>query len=134
MHDFKENIKVNRGSNKSFGIVFGCVFLIVFAYLYVYHNSINLLILVISLIFFFIALTIQYVLSPLNKLWFRFGLLLGKIISPLILSIIYFFVFMPANIITSLLRKDLLKKKYNSKLDSYWIKRENDESSMKKRF
>ena len=72
-------------------------------------------------------------LTPLNKLWFKFGLFLGKIISPLIMGFIFFVVVTPIGIIMRLLRKDLLNLKYNKK-KSYWIEKTGPKSKMKNQF
>ena len=72
-------------------------------------------------------------LTPLNKIWFKFGLILGKIISPFVMAIIFFFVVTPTGILMRLFRKDLLNLKFNTK-DSYWIKKNEPKSKMKNQF
>ena len=72
-------------------------------------------------------------LSPLNKLWMRFGLLLGRIVSPIIMGIIYFFVVTPTGLIMKIFRKDLLSLKKNDE-KSYWIEKNDEKSNMKHEF
>ena len=76
----------------------------------------------------------QYkILSPLNILWFKFGILLGSIVSPIVMSIIFFAIITPIGLIMKALGKDLLNKKYNNK-KSYWIVKDNSKNSMKQQF
>ncbi len=120
-------------SNKNFGIVFCIVFLIVALYPLVDKNEIRFWSLIISLIFFILGLTNSRILSPLNILWYNFGLLLGKIVSPIVMSLIFFLVVTPTGLIMKLLRKDLLNLKKNNK-STYWIKKNNENNSMKNQF
>ena len=89
--------------------------------------------LVVSLIFLVLGLLDSKVLAPLNKLWFKFGIVLGKIISPLIMGIIFFLVVTPIGLIMRLLGKDVLNLRYN-KSNSYWIEKDGPESKMKNQF
>jgi len=73
------------------------------------------------------------ILSPLNKLWFKFGILLGKIVSPLVMGIIFFLVVTPIAFMMRLLKKDLLNLKFNNE-SSYWIKKTGPKSKMKNQF
>ena len=89
--------------------------------------------LIISLIFLILGLINSKFLTPLNKLWFKFGLFLGKIVSPLIMGIIFFLVVTPTGFIMRALGKDLLNLKYN-KNQSYWIEKNDQKSKMKNQF
>ena len=89
--------------------------------------------LVISIIFLILGLINSKILTPLNRLWFKFGIFLGKIISPIIMALIFFIVVTPIGLIMRLLRKDLLNLKYN-KSRSYWIKKNGPKSKMKNQF
>ena len=126
-----QDIKI--GSNKSFGIVFFIVFLLISIYPLIDGANIRLWSLVISLLFLILGLLNSYLLTPLNKLWFRFGILLGKIISPIIMGIIFFLVVTPIGLLMKIFKKDLLSLKYN-KDNSYWIKKEEPQSKMKNQF
>ena len=126
-----KDIKI--GSNRSFGIVFFVVFLLISIYLFLKDGDIRLWSLIISIIFLFLGLLNSNVLSPLNKLWFRFGLLLGKIISPIIMGIIFFLVVTPIAIIMRLFKKDLLNLKFKEN-NTYWIDKTGPKSKMKNQF
>ena len=126
-----DNIKIS--SNRSFGIVFFIVFLIIALYPLTHSEEIRIWSSIISLIFLVLGLLNSKILSPLNKLWFKFGILLGKIISPLIMGIIFFLVVTPIGLIMRLFRKDVLNLKYN-KSHSYWIEKNGPKSKMKNQF
>ena len=126
-----DNIKI--GSNRSFGIVFFIVFLIIGLYPLIKDGDLRWWSLIISVIFLFLGLINSNVLTPLNKIWFKFGILLGKIISPIVMGIVFFIFVTPTGIIMRLLRKDLIVlKKKNEK--TYWIKKNSNMVSMKKQF
>ena len=124
---------VKIGSNRSFGIVFFVVFLIVATYPLTNGNELRLWSLIISIVFLFLGLINSNILNPLNKLWFKFGIFLGKIISPLVMGIIFFLVVTPIGLLMRLLNKDLLKLKYNNN-SSYWIEKTEPKSKMKNQF
>ncbi len=124
---------VNISSNRSFGIVFFVVFLLIALYPLTYGGEIRLWSLIISLIFLTLGLLNSKILAPLNKIWFKFGILLGKIVSPLIMGIIFFLVVTPIGFIMRLLGKDVLNLKYN-KNKSYWIEKKGPKSKMKNQF
>ena len=126
-----DNIKIS--SNKSFGIVFFVVFLLIALYPLSYDGEIRLWSLIISVIFLILGLLDSKILAPLNKIWFKFGILLGKIVSPLIMGIIFFLVVTPIGLIMRLLGKDVLNLKYN-KNKSYWIEKNGPKSKMKNQF
>ena len=125
--------EIKIGSNRSFGIVFFVVFLLIALYPLLEGSDLRIWSLIISFIFFALGLINSNLLTPLNKLWFKFGLFLGKIISPLIMGIIFFIVVTPIGIIMRLLKKDLLNLKYDKK-DSYWIEKTGPKSKMKNQF
>mgnify|MGYP001206293966 CR=1 FL=1 len=126
-----DDIKI--GSNKSFGIVFFIVFLLISFYPLINNESIRLWSLIVSLIFLVLGVLNSNLLSPLNKLWFKFGILLGKIISPIIMAIIFFLVVTPIGLIMRLLGKDVLNLKYKD-YQSYWIEKTGPKSKMKNQF
>ena len=126
-----ENIKIS--SNRSFGIVFFAVFLIVAIYPLINSGDIRIWSLVISIIFLIFGLFNSKLLTPLNQLWYKFGILLGKFISPIIMGIIFFFVVTPIGLILKIFGKDVLNlKKNNAK--SYWIKKNGPISKMRNQF
>ena len=126
-----DEIKIS--SNRSFGIVFFIVFLLIALYPLLKGNDLRIWSLVISFIFLILGLINSKILTPLNRLWFKFGLLLGKFISPLIMGIIFFVVVTPIGIIMRLLKKDLLNLKFNKK-ETYWIDKSGPKSKMKNQF
>ena len=126
-----DDIRVS--SNRSFGIVFFIVFLLIATYPLLKGNDLRFWSLLISFGFLILGLINSKILSPLNKLWFKFGLILGKIISPLIMGIIFFVVVTPIGIVMRVLKKDLLNLKYNQK-ETYWIKKTGPKSKMKNQF
>ena len=125
--------EVKIGSNRSFGIVFSIVFLLIALYPLINGENLRLWSLIISIVFIVLGIINSNLLKPLNKLWFKFGLLLGKIISPFVMGIIFFIVVTPIAILMRLLRKDLLKLKFN-KNNSYWIQKSGPKSKMKNQF
>ena len=126
-----KNIKA--GSNRSFGIVFFVFFLIVATYPLYFGNSLRVWSIVTSLIFLILGLLNSRILTPLNLVWFKFGMLLGRVISPVVMGLVFFLVVTPTGIIMRLFQKDLLnlKKKTSS---SYWIIRDKNKTDMKDQF
>tara|TARA_B100001250_G_C19582946_1_gene692933 strand:+ start:57 stop:443 length:387 start_codon:yes stop_codon:yes gene_type:complete len=127
----KEKIKLP--SNRNFGIVFFIVFLIIALWPLLKQNDIRLWSLTISGIFLILGLINSKLLLPLNKIWFKFGILLGNIIAPIIMGFVFFLVVTPTGLIMKLLGKDLLKLKKN-KNSTYWLKKDNTNSSLKNQF
>ena len=120
-------------SNKNFGIVFAILFLVISFWPLLKGEDLRNWSLIIALIFLVLGLINSKILTPLNQLWFKFGLLLGRIVSPLIMGVIFFFVVTPIGFIMRILGKDLLKLKFN-KDKSYWIKKDGTKSKMKNQF
>ena len=127
------NNPIKIGSNKNFGIVFFIVFLLISLYPLINGENIKLWSLPISISFLILGLLNSKLLTPLNKLWFKFGILLGKIISPIIMGIIFFLVVTPISLLMRIFKKDLLNLKYN-KNSTYWIKKDEPQSKMKNQF
>tara|TARA_A100001015_G_scaffold162838_1_gene180961 strand:- start:513 stop:902 length:390 start_codon:yes stop_codon:yes gene_type:complete len=128
-----KNTKIKIGSNKSFGIVFFIVFLLIAVYPLFNNSELRIWSLIIAIIFLILGLVNSKVLTPLNKLWFKFGLLLGRIVSPLIMGIIFFLVVTPTAFIMRIIGKDLLNLKFNNK-KSYWIEKTGPKSKMRNQF
>ena len=126
--------KIKIGSNKSFGIVFFVFFLIIAFYSFFFQQSeIKIWALILSFIFLFLGLLNSFLLTPLNKIWFKFGLLLGNIVSPVVMGFIFFLIVTPTALILKLLKKDILNLKKNKSF-SYWIKKSGPKSKMKDQF
>tara|TARA_B100000965_G_C18896422_1_gene458434 strand:+ start:122 stop:505 length:384 start_codon:yes stop_codon:yes gene_type:complete len=124
---------IRLGSNRSFGIVFFIVFLLIGLYPLINSADIRIWSLIVSLVFLVLGILDSKILNPLNKIWFKFGILLGKFVSPLIMGIIFFFVVSPIGILMRILKKDLLNLKFNDN-KSYWIKKTGPKSKMKNQF
>ena len=128
-----KNSKIKIGSNKSFGIVFFTVFLIIAIWPLLNGYEIRYWSLIISIVFLILGILNSKILTPLNKIWFKIGILLGNVISPIVMSIIFFLVVTPTSFIMKILGKDLLNLKKNTK-NSYWIEKRNQNSRMKNQF
>ena len=124
---------VKISSNRSFGVVFFIVFLLIALYPVINHEEIRVWSLIVSLIFLVLGLLNSKILNPLNQIWFKFGVFLGKIISPFIMAIIFFFVVTPIGLIMRTLGKDILNLRYNTK-KTYWIEKTGPKSKMKNQF
>ena len=128
-----KNQKIKIASNKSFGIVFSIVFLVIAFWPMLNGNEINYWLLAISIVFLILGLINSKILTPLNKIWFKFGILLGNVIAPIVMGIIFFLIVTPTSIIMKILGKDLLNLKKNNN-NSYWIEKSNQNSKMKNQY
>lgn len=124
----------SQSSNRSFGLLFFIVFLI-FGLLPL-KNSLdpNLYFIFISIFFLSLGLINSKILSPLNKIWVKFGELLGIVIAPIVMALVYFIVLTPVSLIVRIFGKDLLGLKFSKKKESYWINRKKKRLLMKKQF
>ena len=125
--------KIKIGSNRSFGIVFFVVFLLIALYPLINDESVRIWSLVISIVFLVLGIFNSRILTPLNLLWFKFGIALGKILTPIIMGIVFFLVVTPIGIFMRILRKDLLNLKFKKK-GTYWIEKKGPKSEMKNQF
>ena len=126
-----KNIKIS--SNRSFGIVFFIFFLIVSIFPLFKDEDIRIWAVIVAIIFLILGLLNSSVLSPLNKIWFKFGIFLGNFISPIIMGLVFFTVLTPTAFIMRAFGKDLLNLKKNNK-KSYWIEKSPIKSKMKNQF
>ena len=122
-----------KSSNRSFGLLFFVVFFLIGIWPLFKENDYRLWSLIISIIFLTLGLLNSKLLEPLNNLWIKFGEILGKIIAPIVMMIVFFIVLTPLSFIIKLFGKDLLQIKF-VKNNSYWITRKKDIGSMKKQF
>ena len=120
-------------TNKSFGVVFFIVFFIIAIFPLKNNGDIRIWSLVISIIFLLLGLLNSKILTPLNRLWFKFGILLGMIMSPLIMVLIFFLVVTPIGLLMRMLKKDLLNLKFDNSR-KYWIEKKGPKSIMKNQF
>ena len=126
-----KDIKI--GSNRNFGVVLFVVFLLIGLWPILKGNEIRIWSIVISLIFLILGILNSKILTPFNKVWFRFGIFLGNFISPIIMGIVFFLVVTPTGLIMKLFRKDLINLRKNNS-STYWIEKKDIKSSMKNQF
>ena len=123
-----------KSSNRSFGILFFLVFLGFGLWPLTKEMSPNIYLIIISVIFLILALLNSKLLSPLNNLWIKFGEILGKVIAPIVMAVVYFLILTPISLLVRLFGKDLIKMKFNNNIKSYWIKRKKHLGTMDKQF
>ena len=128
-----KNSNIKIGTNKSFGIVFFLFFLIVSIFPLFKDGNIRIWPLMIAIIFLTLGLVNSRFLTPLNKIWFKFGILLGSIVSPIVMGVVFFAIVTPTSIIMKVLGKNLLNLKKDNK-KTYWIARSKIKSKMKNQF
>ena len=128
-----EEKKIKIGSNRSFGLVFSIVFLIISLFPLLNDDSIRIWSIILSLIFFILGLLNSNILAPLNRIWFKFGIILGGIVSPIIMGLVFFLVVTPTSLILKLFKKDILNLKKNDSV-TYWIIKSDKKSKMKNQF
>jgi hypothetical protein len=134
LSEHKHHIEVERGSEKSFGLVFAVVFLLVGLYPLVNNKDILLWPLITALIFLLLAYVAPKILFVPNKLWFKLGLALGAVVAPVIMALVYFTTVVPIGLIMRLMGKDMLQQKLNKNAKSYWINRDQPMRPMKDQF
>ena len=127
-----KNKKIKIGSNRSFGLVFFVIFLIISIWPLLDNQDIRIWSLIVSLIFLILGILNSNILKPFNKIWFKFGMFLGGIVSPIVMSLVFFLVVTPTGFLMRLFNKDLLKLKKN-KNNTYWLAK-NYKSNMKDQF
>ena len=127
-------MKNKKSNNRSFGILFFIVFLILGLYPTLKGNSPNIYFILISIPFIILGLINSKILTPLNNTWIKLGEILGIIIAPIVMAIIYFFILTPISIVVRIFGKDLLSIKFNKQVNTYWINRKKNINSMKKQF
>ena len=123
-----------KSSNRSFGILFFLVFLGFGLWPLTKEMSPNIYLIIISVIFLILGLLNSKLLSPLNNLWIKFGEILGKVIAPIVMAVVYFLILTPISLLVRLFGKDLIGMKFNNNVKSYWIKRKKHLGTMDKQF
>lgn len=124
----------SKSSNKSFGLLFFIVFLIFGLWPLKNSGDLNYYLVGVSGIFLVLGLTNSKLLSPLNKSWIKFGEILGLIIAPIVMALVYFIFLTPISLLVRFFGKDLLRVKFDKKINSYWIKRKKNLGPMRKQF
>ena len=120
--------------NRSFGLLFFIVFLAFALWPLTKKGEINFYLISIALIFLILGLLNSKILTPLNKSWIKLGELLGRIIAPIVMGIVYFVILTPISLLVRLFGKDLIGMKFNNSLKTYWIKRKKHLGTMDKQF
>ena len=128
----KNSVKIS--SNRSFGLLFFIVFLAISLWPLKSQGDLRLWAFILSLIFLVLGILNSRFLTPLNKLWYKFGIFLGSIASPIVMGIVFFMVVTPIGLIMRFLGKDLLRVNKNKIVSTYWINREKQKTTMKKQF
>ena len=123
-----------KKQNRGFGLLFFIVFLVLALWPLRNGEEINFYLIFIALIFLLLGLVNSKILTPLNKGWIKFGEILGRIIAPIVMAIVYFLILTPVSLFVRLFGKDLISMKFNDSLKSYWIKREKNLGTMVKQF
>ena len=127
------NKKVWMSSNRSFGLVFFAFFLIIGLWPIFEYEQVRIWSIIAALIFLILGILDSKYLTPLNRFWMKFGLFLGKIISPIVMGIVFFLVVTPIGILMKIFGKDLLNTKYK-KNESYWVYSKDKFGSLKRQF
>tara|TARA_B100001564_G_C20616481_1_gene660179 strand:- start:339 stop:737 length:399 start_codon:yes stop_codon:yes gene_type:complete len=129
-----ENKKIDptKRSNTEFGLLFTLVFLIISVYPCISYKSPNYLFLFLSIFLLLISVTVPMILLIPNKIWMKFGYLLGYITTPIFLFVFYIFLFIPIGFILKAVNKDSLNLKFKD--SSTWVIRKNDMQSLKNQF
>ena len=125
---------MKKSSEKSFGILFFFFFLIVGFFPLINHGSIRIWSIVIGILFLLVSFFEPILLKPFNILWIKFGELLGRVVSPIVMLFIFFVVVTPLSLLAKLFGQDMLSLKLKKEQKSYWIKRKNNITSMKKQY
>ena len=124
----------SQSSNKSFGLLFFVVFLIIGLWPLKNGENLNVYFIIASVVFLILGLLNSKLLTPLNKSWIKLGEILGIIIAPIVMALVYFVILTPVSLIVRMFGKDLLNLKFLKEKDTYWIKRKKSLGSMKKQF
>ena len=126
--------KIKISSNKSFAVVFSLVFLIVGLFPLINNEGLRYWSLFLSLVLLILGFRNSIFLTPLNFIWFRFGILLGKIFAPVVMGLVYFLVVYPTNLLLKIFKNNHMDVKYNKDMVSYWVNVEKNKSNMKDQF
>ena len=127
-------VPVKISSNRSFGFLFFVVFFVISLWPLKSQGDLRLWAFILSLVFLLLGVLNSKSLTPLNKLWFKLGILLGSIVSPIVMGAVFFIVVTPVGLIMRLLGKDLLRINKNKTISTYWINRDKQKKTMKKQF
>ena len=128
----QKEIKIS--SNKSFGLVFFVIFIIIALWPLLNDGNIRIWSIIVSIIFLILGLLNSKIITPFNKLWMRLGALLGIIVSPIVMGVVYFGIITPIGLIMKLFGKDVLNLKLDKNKKTYWTLKKKIPSKMKDQF
>ena len=134
MSEHQNNIKVEAGTEKNFGVVFAIVFLIIGLYPLLNSQALRIWALIVAGTLIAVAFFSPKILTIPNRLWFKFGIALGSVIAPIVMAIVFFVTVVPTGLVFRLLGKDLLKQKLDKNAKSYWVARDIPVRTMKDQF
>ena len=134
MSEFNHNIEIEIGSEKNFGLVFALVFAVISLFPLLSGGAIRIWAMIIAGVFLLLSFIAPNLLKIPNRLWHKFGLLLGAIIAPIAMGLVYFLTIAPIGLLMRLSGKDLLRQKLDSSENTYWIERKEPVGSMKNQF
>ena len=123
-----------NNQNRSFGLLFFFVFFILALWPLTKKGELNLYLISIALIFLVLGLLNSKILSPFNNVWIKLGEILGRIIAPIVMAIVYFLILTPISLLVRLFGKDLIGIKFSNDIKSYWVERKKHLGSMDKQF
>lgn len=134
MYESINNISTEKSSEKSFGVVFSIVFLIIAIYPLIKGEDVCFWAIIVSGIFLLLAFVLPKTLIILNMIWFKFGVLLGFTVAPIVILLVYCTTVIPTGFIMRVAGKDLLKQQLDKNVKSYWIKRTEPMGTMRNQF
>ncbi len=127
------NIKISKNDSKYFGIILSIILIIYCVYDF-YINELQILLLLFTLTLILVSLFKPSILNPITKIWVLLGITLGKIISPIVLGLVFFIVVTPTSLIRKIIVKDPINQKINKKLKTYWQKTNSYDTNLKNQF
>lgn len=135
--NWNEHAKIKLGSERSFGLLFALIFLIIGLWPFFSGNNFRLWALGVSFVLILCAVFVPTILKPINMAWIKLGLIMHKIVNPLVLGFIFFFTVLPTGLIFRMLGKDILKLRFDPESETYWQQRKEpgpDPITMKRQF
>ena len=124
---------MKKSSSKSFGYLFFGIFLALAVWVYIKNQNLNYWLIGTSAVFFVLTVIKSKLLDVLNDLWIKFGELLGKIVAPIVMSIVFFLIVTPIGLVLKIVKKDLLNMRFNDS-KTYWANKVKKIDSMDKQF
>ncbi len=126
--------KLTPGTERSFGLVLAIVFICIAIWPVLFNETIRIWALLIASTLLFLALFIPKSLKLANLLWFKLGMLLGTVVTPIVMALLFFLTIVPTGLIMKAMGKDLLSQRMNKTTASYWISRKEPVGTMKNQF